>query len=69
MNNQTYTTKNYVKQNISACGRSAQWRFQIIPQCKAFALYQEEQTQGCSPEELSEATRAGGERDCVMFVS
>ena len=44
MNNQTYSTKNAVKQNISVYGRSA--------------LYQEEQSQGCSSEELTEATES-----------
>ena len=58
MNNQTYTTKNFEKLNISACGRSAQSRVKIIAQCKAFALYQEEHSQGCSSEEMPEATES-----------
>ena len=56
MNNQTYTTKNAVNQNISGCGRSAQSWVKIIARCKAYALYQEEHSQGCSSEELPEAT-------------
>ena len=41
MNNQIYTTKLAVKQNISACGRSTQSMVKKEAQCKAFALYQE----------------------------
>ena len=33
MINETYTTKDAVKQNISACGRSAKSRVKIIAPC------------------------------------
>ena len=46
------------KQQISACGRSAQSMVKITAQCKAFALYQKEHSQSCSSEELPEATES-----------
>ena len=73
MNNQTYTTKNSVKQNISACGRSSQSRIKMIAQCKVFALYQKEQPRGVllnsCHKQLKVTARASAECDSVMFVS
>ena len=50
----------YAKHNKKngASDRSAQSRVKIRAQCKAFSLYQEEHSQGCSYEELPEATES-----------
>ena len=49
-------TLNTIK--VSAYDRSDQSRVKIMEQCKAFALYQEEHSHGCSSKELPEATES-----------
>ena len=61
-----------VKENVSACGRSAQSRVKKIAQCNALALYQqEEHSQGdllkSCQKQLIVTDRGGGDYDSVMF--
>ena len=70
MNNQTYITKNFVKQNISACGRSAQSRIKM----HNAKLYTKKNTYSGvllkgRQKQLNVNARAGGEFYSAIFVS